>query len=264
MEHYCFVKFWYKMGDTGKETNNLLKVTLSNETSSRPLQTSEKHWESWKDDHQSNCLSVSLTDEIRQTIPDAFTSMINSIKMAEYAGSFFAIFTQNMVLQNMFHAHRWIKLEPINHLQTQLATSWAGWKFHKVNYNSWWDVGPLARWQNYPHGLKEQNIAEWLWTSYLAFSSTVKVWCIMSPFLEYKQWIKNSTWLFYAVHNKSFQRNDWSWKNIIGFLITMFPLIQCSMSSNMSQKKFQSFDSHSTTLKSLHQTLPCCQTLKLA
>jgi hypothetical protein len=43
MEHYSLVKFWYKMGETGTETNNLLKMTLSNETSSRPLQTSEKH-----------------------------------------------------------------------------------------------------------------------------------------------------------------------------------------------------------------------------
>jgi len=43
MEHYSFVKFWYKMRETGKETNSLLKVTLGNETSSRPLQTYEKH-----------------------------------------------------------------------------------------------------------------------------------------------------------------------------------------------------------------------------
>jgi hypothetical protein len=69
MEHYSFVKFWYKMEESGKETNNFLKVTLSNETSNRPLQTSEKHSESQKDDHQCNCLSVSLTDEIRQTMP---------------------------------------------------------------------------------------------------------------------------------------------------------------------------------------------------
>jgi hypothetical protein len=123
-----------------------------------------------------------------------------------------------MSLQNLFHTHRWIKWESTNHLQTQLATSWTGWKFHEVNYNSWWDVGSLARWQNYPHGLKKQNRAEWIWRPCLAFSSTVKVWCIMSSFLQVKQWIKNSTWLFYAVHNKSFQRNEWSWQECNWFL----------------------------------------------
>jgi hypothetical protein len=42
MEHDTFVKCCYKTGKTRKKTNNLLKVTLGTEISSRLLQTFEK------------------------------------------------------------------------------------------------------------------------------------------------------------------------------------------------------------------------------
>lgn len=102
-------------------------------------------------------------------------------------------------------------------MQTQLATSWTGWKFHEVNYNSWWDASPLARWQNYPHGLKKQNRAEWMWRSCSAFSSNVKV-LLHYEFIPRGKTVNKEFYLFYAVHNKSFERNEWSWQEHNWFL----------------------------------------------
>ena len=87
--------------------------------------------------------------------------------------------------------------------------------------------------QNDPKDQKKHYIVNCVWTLCLLFSLTVEVWCVMSSFLEVKQWVRNSGWLLYGVQKSQCYRNNQIFrKNTADFLtMTMAPtLLELSVS----------------------------------
>jgi hypothetical protein len=120
--------------------------------------------------------------------------------------------------QFTFHyfSHSCTTREPSKPPQRPFAAQQSRHEGHEITYDRWWNVGlcvscyniaSVSQWKSESsHRLKKawQSIMNVKNTQTAAFFN-VKVGCIRSLFLEAKQWINNSTWLFYSVFE------DW-WK----------------------------------------------------
>lgn len=115
--------------------------------------------------------------------------------------------------------------------------------------------------QNPLHDKKKDSRVDWIWRP-CSFSLTVKVLCIMGVFLEDKQRIKSSTWLFYRVYKKQCKRNNHNFgRNTAGFFTTI-KLASTWCSPSRRKIKLQWLHSHPTALITLQQNFSCSRNWK--
>lgn len=95
-----------------------------------------------------------------------------------------------------------------------------------------------------------------------SFSLTVKVLCIMGVFLEDKQWIKSSTWLFYGVYKKQCKRNNHKFGRNTAPFFTTIMVPSTWYSPSRRKTKLQWFHSHPTALITLQQNFSCSRNWK--
>jgi hypothetical protein len=100
----------------------------------------------------------------------------------------------------------------------------------------------IVTFQNFAIVPKKHERADQMWIPRSLFSSSIEVWCIMSLFIEVKQWIKK----FYGISVKQRENSaeNWGW-NIASFYTTVLLHNQHCPPRCFSQRtKLQQFHNH--------------------